>query len=108
MIEVTLISRTVYTFSISGLVSMLTHLTHFISTFLLFPLLHLCYCMYYISGKYIYITEEEMASIVNFLNKRGRVNINEVVAASNSLIDLTGTHQEIVLQDDEEQNTTTT
>lgn len=39
-------------------------------------------------GKFIYISAEELQNVANFINKRGRVNIADIVAESNKLIDL--------------------
>ena len=39
-------------------------------------------------GKYIYITEEEMRKVADFIQKQGRVNMAALAKASNSLIDL--------------------
>ncbi|KAL6463981.1 hypothetical protein MHYP_G00283720 [Metynnis hypsauchen] len=40
-------------------------------------------------GKFIFITPEEMNAVAQFIKKRGRVSISELVQASNSLINLT-------------------
>jgi len=40
-------------------------------------------------GKYIYITKEEMENVANFIKRRGRVHIEDIVRESNRLIDLT-------------------
>jgi len=39
-------------------------------------------------GKFIYISEEEMKSVVKFIQQHGRVSITDVAAASNRLINL--------------------
>ncbi|XP_051785406.1 DDRGK domain-containing protein 1 [Erpetoichthys calabaricus] len=39
-------------------------------------------------GKFIYITQEEMCAIAEYIKKRGRVSIAELAQASNSLINL--------------------
>jgi len=39
-------------------------------------------------GKFIYITEAEMNNVALFINKRGRVNITDIVRESNRLINL--------------------
>ena len=39
-------------------------------------------------GKFIYVTEEEMAAVVKFINQRGRVTISELAEYSNKLIKL--------------------
>lgn len=41
-------------------------------------------------GKYIYITEQEIENVAVFIEKRGRVGIADIVAQSNSLINLKG------------------
>lgn len=41
-------------------------------------------------GKYIYISAEEMENVAMFIEKRGRVSIQDVVAQSNVLINLKG------------------
>ncbi|KAK5575674.1 hypothetical protein RB653_006807 [Dictyostelium firmibasis] len=40
-------------------------------------------------GKFIYITKEEMEAVAKFVNKKGRVNIEQIALESNRLIDLT-------------------
>ncbi len=42
----------------------------------------------YFSGKFIYISDDEMARVVAFINDRGRVSVAELAAASNQLITL--------------------
>jgi len=39
-------------------------------------------------GKFIYVTKEEMEAVARFVNKKGRVNIEQIAAESNRLIDL--------------------
>jgi len=39
-------------------------------------------------GKFIHITQEEMENVVKFINRRGRVSIEDIVGESNRLIDL--------------------
>ncbi|XP_063682813.1 DDRGK domain-containing protein 1-like [Bolinopsis microptera] len=39
-------------------------------------------------GKFIYISEEEMKSVVKFIQQNGRVSITDIAAASNRLINL--------------------
>mmetsp|Transcript_34465 Transcript_34465/g.83361 ORF Transcript_34465/g.83361 Transcript_34465/m.83361 type:complete len:282 (-) Transcript_34465:236-1081(-) len=41
-------------------------------------------------GKFIYITEDEMKQVADFITKKGRVGVDDIVAQSNKLIDLTG------------------
>ncbi|XP_016116465.1 DDRGK domain-containing protein 1-like [Sinocyclocheilus grahami] len=40
-------------------------------------------------GKFIFITPEELNAVAQFVKKRGRVSISELVQASNTLINLT-------------------
>ncbi|XP_013115465.2 DDRGK domain-containing protein 1 [Stomoxys calcitrans] len=40
-------------------------------------------------GKFIYISEEELASVAKFIRQRGRVSIQELAESSNNLINLT-------------------
>lgn len=40
-------------------------------------------------GKFIVITAEEMKDVVKFIRRRGRVNVTDLAAESNKLIDLT-------------------
>ncbi|GAB5368821.1 hypothetical protein AAMO2058_001352600 [Amorphochlora amoebiformis] len=42
-------------------------------------------------GKYIYITEQEMKKVVDYMMSKGRVSIDDIVDQSNKLIDLQGT-----------------
>ncbi|XP_037389032.1 DDRGK domain-containing protein 1 isoform X2 [Pygocentrus nattereri] len=44
-------------------------------------------------GKFIFITPKEMNAVAQFIKKRGRVSISELVQASNTLINLTPTIQ---------------
>lgn len=57
-------------------------------------------------GKFLYITPEELDSVARWINKRGRVNITDLVAESNKLIDLNGTNEEenqqLVIEEGEE------
>ena len=39
-------------------------------------------------GKFIYISEEELQAVADFIKKRGRVSIAELVSSSNTLINL--------------------
>ncbi len=39
-------------------------------------------------GKFIYISQDELESVANFIKKRGRVSITEIVSESNRLIRL--------------------
>eukprot|EP01130_Rhizamoeba_saxonica_P004454 TRINITY_DN1818_c0_g1_i3.p1 TRINITY_DN1818_c0_g1~~TRINITY_DN1818_c0_g1_i3.p1 ORF type:complete len:276 (-),score=90.30 TRINITY_DN1818_c0_g1_i3:14-841(-) len=39
-------------------------------------------------GKFIYISKEEMLNVASFINRRGRVSIQEIARESNKLIDL--------------------
>lgn len=39
-------------------------------------------------GKFIYISEEELQAVANFIKQRGRVSIVELVSSSNRLINL--------------------
>ena len=39
-------------------------------------------------GKFIYITVDELESVAKFIRQRGRVSIQELVDASNHLINL--------------------
>ncbi len=39
-------------------------------------------------GKFIYISEEEMKAVAQFIKQRGRVSITELVSSSNRLINL--------------------
>lgn len=39
-------------------------------------------------GKFIFISEEELAAVATFIRQRGRVSIAELVSSSNSLINL--------------------
>ena len=43
-------------------------------------------------GKFIYISEEELKSVANFIKQRGRVSIVELVSSSNRLINLQPDH----------------
>ena len=43
-------------------------------------------------GKFIYISEEELQAIANFIKQRGRVSIVELVSSSNRLINLQPEH----------------
>jgi hypothetical protein len=45
-------------------------------------------------GKFIYLTEEEMTRVANFINRRGRVSISDIVAESNKLITLSSQEKE--------------
>ena len=40
-------------------------------------------------GKFIVITKDEMKDVVKFIRRRGRVNVTDLAAESNKLIDLT-------------------
>mmetsp|Transcript_12837 Transcript_12837/g.23326 ORF Transcript_12837/g.23326 Transcript_12837/m.23326 type:complete len:284 (+) Transcript_12837:151-1002(+) len=42
-------------------------------------------------GKFIYITEDEMKQVADFIVSKGRVCVDDIVAQSNKLIDLEGT-----------------
>ncbi len=39
-------------------------------------------------GKFIYISPEELTKIAEFIQKRGRVSISDIVSESNKLINL--------------------
>lgn len=39
-------------------------------------------------GKFIYISEEELEAVAEFMKQRGRVSITELVSSSNRLINL--------------------
>lgn len=39
-------------------------------------------------GKFIFISEEELAAVANFIRQRGRVSLAELASSSNSLINL--------------------
>lgn len=39
-------------------------------------------------GKFIYISEEELQAVAQFIKQRGRVSIAELVSSSNRLINL--------------------
>ena len=39
-------------------------------------------------GKFIYISEDELAAVAKFIKQRGRVTITELAECSNSLINL--------------------
>uniref|UniRef100_A0A6U2Z104 DDRGK domain-containing protein 1 n=1 Tax=Lotharella globosa TaxID=91324 RepID=A0A6U2Z104_9EUKA len=41
-------------------------------------------------GKFIYITEDEMKQVAAFIQTKGRVSVDDIVAQSNKLIDLSG------------------
>ena len=43
-------------------------------------------------GKFIYISEEELKAVANFIKQRGRVSIVELVSSSNRLINLQPEH----------------
>jgi hypothetical protein len=45
-------------------------------------------------GKFISMTDTELQGVADFIKRRGRVSISELVAESNQLIDLQGTHVE--------------
>jgi hypothetical protein len=45
-------------------------------------------------GKYLFLTTEELDAVANWIQRRGRVNITELVAQSNKLIDLSGEQEE--------------
>ena len=47
-------------------------------------------------GKFIYISEEELQGIANFIKQRGRVSISEIAKASNSLVNLSSENEELV------------
>jgi len=40
------------------------------------------------AGKYIFISPEELKGVADFMKRRGRVTLAELVAESNKLIDL--------------------
>ena len=40
-------------------------------------------------GKFICITEDEMAAVAKFMNRKGRVSVMDLVVESNKLVDLT-------------------
>jgi len=42
-------------------------------------------------GKFLYITPTELEAVARFIKKRGRVNISDIVAESNKVIDLSAT-----------------
>lgn len=44
-------------------------------------------------GKYIFISNEDMKSVADFIKRRGRITITEIVAESNKLIDLSGSSE---------------
>lgn len=52
-------------------------------------------------GKFIYVSTDEMTRVADFVRKRGRVTISELVRESNSIIDLTEREE---VDDDDEAN----
>ena len=40
------------------------------------------------SGKFIYISEEELKAVAKFIRQRGRISISDLADSSNSLIKL--------------------
>lgn len=47
-------------------------------------------------GKFIYISEDELQGIADFIKQRGRVSISEVAKASNSLVNLATENERLV------------
>ena len=41
-------------------------------------------------GKFIHITQDEMRKVASFIESKGRVSIDDIVAKSNELVDLSG------------------
>jgi hypothetical protein len=39
-------------------------------------------------GKFIFISDEELQAVANFIKQRGRVSISELVSSSNRLVNL--------------------
>lgn len=39
-------------------------------------------------GKFIYISDQELQAVANFIKQRGRVSIAELVSSSNRLVNL--------------------
>ena len=53
-----------------------------------------------LSGKFIYITTQEMINVADFMKQRGRVSMMELAKQNNKLIDLE--EVELKLDDDDE------
>lgn len=49
-------------------------------------------------GKFIYISDDELAKIGEFINNRGRVSISELAESSNNLVNLTPVTHELPLE----------
>lgn len=52
-------------------------------------------------GKFIYVSDEEMDSMADFLRSRGRVSITELARESSRLVRLKGEHADAVLADED-------
>jgi DDRGK domain-containing protein 1 len=53
-------------------------------------------------GKFICVTEDEMAAVAKFMNRKGRVSVMDLVVESNKLVDLTPKRKKMEVQLDEE------
>lgn len=62
-------------------------------------------------GKFLHITLDEMDAITKWMNRRGRVTIEEIVAEANKIIDLNPTvddsaNEQLILEDEKEHKST--
>lgn len=48
-------------------------------------------------GKFIFISEEELQAVADFIKQRGRVSIAELVSSSNRLINLQPQNSELAI-----------